>query len=72
MTEKRPAQEFIDMIMAEGGVWGAIEYGLNPADYELPDQIAEAWREIRKIGRAFDHATEDFEQMTKDAGLEWE
>ena len=72
MTESRSAQAFVDTILAKGGVWGAIEDGLNPHEYNLPPAIFDAWVQITKIGRLFDQATDSFVRMTKNAGLEWE
>lgn len=72
VTESRSAQAFVDTILAKGGVWGAIEYGLNPHEYNLPPAIFDAWVQITKIGRLFDQATDSFVRMTKNAGLEWE
>lgn len=41
--------DFLSKIDWEGGVYGALDYGLTAGDYDLPKAITDKWNEIREL-----------------------
>lgn len=69
MTRK-PAADFINKIYWEGGIDGAIDYGLDAEEYELPGSVKDAWRQLRAMATAYDTAQEEFAKIAKEAGVD--
>lgn len=53
--------DFLSKIDWEGGVYGALEYGLTVGDYELPQQIIDKWNEIRDMFNEISDLVNEFE-----------
>jgi hypothetical protein len=49
MEDKYNIHDFISKIDWEGGVYGALEYGLTARDYDLPKHLVDSWNEIREL-----------------------
>ncbi len=43
---KRTVDEFLGKIAWEGGVEMALDYGLTPDGYDLPDEMAQDWERL--------------------------
>lgn len=61
---KRPAAEFAAKIDHEGGIDDALDYGLKAEEYDLPDNIREAWEFLQALHKIADpYAAEIYEWM---------
>lgn len=57
--------DFISKIDWEGGVYGALEYGLTTRDYALPKHIKDKWNEIREQFADLDELVQDWYEETR-------
>lgn len=71
-SQKETAQDFMQKILWEGGLYGAADYGLKAEDYDLPSQVATAWQEFVTAFRRADGLADTFTKVANDAGLEME
>lgn len=58
--ESNDLEDFEGKIDWEGGVTGALEYGLSSDDYNLPDEVAEKWEEMRDMFSDFETLEGEF------------
>lgn len=58
---KRPADDFWAKFEWEGGIGGAVEYGLDAAEYDLPQEVVDAWDRLVEAYHAFDRYVPEFE-----------
>jgi len=58
--ESNDLEDFEGKIDWEGGVPGALEYGLSSDDYNLPDDVAEKWEEMRDMFSDFETLEGEF------------
>lgn len=66
----KPASDFVDKIYWEGGIDGAIDYGLDADEYELPGSVKDAWRQLRIVAATYNTAQEEFAKIAKEAGVD--
>jgi hypothetical protein len=66
----KPAADFISKIYWEGGISGAIDYGLDATEYELPGSVKDAWRQLRAMAATYNTAQEQFAKIAKEAGVD--
>lgn len=59
-------EEFVAKIRWEGGVVGALEYGLTAEDLPKGSALREAWHELEVAWTAFHDYVEDVEEMLGD------
>lgn len=69
--EKQSAQEFIDTVMAKGGIIEALDYGLGTENYDLPEAVYEAWDKLNGAFAALEELIDDFEATVEEAGLDF-
>ena len=56
--------DFVSKIDWEGGIYGALEYGLTPSGYDLPQNVVDAWWEIREVYESMEPLIEDFWRLS--------
>lgn len=66
----KPSSDFISKIQWEGGISGAIDYGLDATEYELPGSVKDAWRQLRAVAATYHTAQEEFAKIAKEAGVD--
>lgn len=60
MTESRNIFDLLAKIEWEGGVYAVLEYGLhNIDDYDVPDELKEAWDDMVSLFGEFEGLVED-------------
>ena len=59
--------DFLGKIDWEGGVYGALAYGLTAADYDLPKYVADKWLEIRELFTDLEELVHDFDILADKA-----
>lgn len=59
--------DFLAKIDWEGGVYGALDYGLTAADYDLPKDVADKWLEIRELFTDLEELVHDFDILADKA-----
>ena len=52
--------DFLSKIEWEGGAYEALDYGLTPSGYDLPQNIIDAWWEIREVYETIAPMIEEF------------
>jgi len=70
--KKGTAQEFANKILWEGGIYGALDYGLDANDYDLPPSVVSAWRDAREGFKQLESFINRFEHAAKQAGIDLE
>jgi len=69
MTEPEPMNEedFIGKVAWEGGIVGALEYGLTASDLQDPDsQLAKAWRRMEGAWAKFENRRDRVQDLIPD------
>lgn len=69
--ESNNLEDFVGKIDWEGGVTSALEYGLESDDYEIPDDVAEKWDEIRDVFGDLDNLIGEFYALVKNHGVDF-
>lgn len=69
--ESNNLEDFIGKVDWEGGVTGALEYGLSSDDYDIPDDVAEKWDEIRDVFSDLDSLIGEFYTLVKQHGVDY-
>lgn len=64
-------EDFVGKIDWEGGLTGALEYGLSTDDYELPEDVAEKWDEIVEYFDEFESLSGEFWALIRKHGVEY-
>lgn len=59
--------DFLAKIDWEGGVYGALDYGLTAADYDLPPLVADKWLELRGLFSEFEELVREFDILADKA-----
>lgn len=52
--------DFIGKIDWEGGVYGALGYGLRTNEYDLPKHLVDMWNEIRDLYEDIDSLVQEW------------
>lgn len=60
MSENYTLSDFVDKIDWEGGIYGALEYGLKSRDYDLPKEVEDQWSELRDLFNDMEDLVADF------------
>ncbi len=69
--ESNNLEDFVGKIDWEGGVTSALEYGLESDDYNIPDDVAEKWDEIRDVFGDLDNLIGEFYALVKNHGVDF-
>lgn len=69
--ESNDLEDFVGKIDWEGGTYSALEYGLESKDYNLPDDVAEKWDEIREIFSDAETLIGEFYSLVKQHGVDY-
>lgn len=64
-------ESFVGKIDWEGGTYSALEYGLSADDYNIPDEVAEKWEEIRDLFSDMESLTGEFWTLVKQHGVDY-
>jgi hypothetical protein len=59
--------DFLSKIDYEGGVYGALDYGLTVAEYDLPQNIVDKWKEIGELFTDLEELVRDFDILADKA-----
>ncbi|APC46374.1 hypothetical protein HWB05_gp112 [Streptomyces phage BRock] len=70
-TGKYNLEDFVGKIDWEGGLVGALEYGLSTDDYDIPEDVAEKWEEIVEYFDEFESLSSDFWALIRAHGVEY-
>ncbi len=69
--ESNDLEDFIGKIDWEGGTYSALQYGLESKDYDLPDDVAEKWDEIRDLFGEIEALEGEFYSLVKQHGVDY-
>lgn len=59
--------DFLSKIDWEGGTYGALGYGLTTADYDLPQNIVDKWKEINELFVDLEELVREFDILADKA-----
>lgn len=60
MSDLYNIHDFISKIDWEGGVYGALGYGLRTKEYDLPKHLVDMWNEIRDLYEDIDSLVQEW------------
>lgn len=69
--ESNNLEDFVGKIDWEGGVTSALDYGLTTTHYDLPDDVAEKWDEIRDAYSEVETLQGEFWALVKQHGVDY-
>lgn len=63
--------DFVQKIDSEGGLDGALSYGLTTVDYDLPKEIKDKWAELQEIHTDFEDVASELWSLAADYGVDY-
>jgi hypothetical protein len=69
--ESNDLEDFIGKLDWEGGTYSALQYGLSTEQYDLPDEVAEKWDEIRDAFSELETLEGEFFALVKAHGVDY-
>lgn len=70
-TESNNLEDFVGKIDWEGGVTGALDYGLTTQHYILPEDVAEKWDDLTDAYGEVENLTGEFWALVKQYGVDY-
>lgn len=64
-------EDFVGKIDWEGGLTGALDYGLSTDDYDIPEDVAEKWDEITEFFDEFESLSGEFWALIRAHGVDY-
>lgn len=64
-------ERFVGKIDYEGGIYGALEYGLTQSGYELPKEVADQWTEIVDAFGEVESMVAEFWELCEKYGVDY-
>lgn len=64
-------EDFVSKIDWEGGLDGALSYGLTTSDYEIPKEIQDKWAELQEIHSDFEAEAAEFWSLCEQYGVDY-